>query len=325
MIAVQDIAYVRYAAPDLDLMEGFLKDFGLVTTARTPDRLYMRGYGDLPFVHVTERGEPASMGIGFLARSADDLAALARSRGVPVERNPEPGGGQRVRLRDPAGFAVDVVHGYSPAAPLAHRAPVDSNRAGRPARMGGTVRVGAGPAHAERLGHVVLRCPDFAASLAFYRDVPGFRPSDSYYDGTPDNLVVTFLHCGLGDQWTDHHTIAIGRAHDGQARFGHSAFEVTDLDDLAQGNAHLKARGYRHSWGIGRHIQGSQVFDYWRDPFSNQLEHWTDGDLVNDGSPVGLRPAGPNELFQWGPDVPADFFAPGPALAASRPEKTDEQ
>ena len=32
----------------------------------------------------------------------------------------------------------------------------------------------------------------------------------------------------------------------------------------------LAARGYPHAWGVGRHILGSQIFDYWRDPFGHK-------------------------------------------------------
>ena len=39
MIAIQDIAYVRYGAPDLDLMQAFLEDFGLHVASRTGDAL----------------------------------------------------------------------------------------------------------------------------------------------------------------------------------------------------------------------------------------------------------------------------------------------
>ena len=28
---------------------------------------------------------------------------------------------------------------------------------------------------------------------------------------------------------------------------------------------------------------GSQIFDYWRDPWGHTVEHWTDGDLLDAG------------------------------------------
>ena len=48
MIAIQDIVYVRYQAPDLDRMESFLRDFGLIRAHRTARSLYMRSRGPMP-------------------------------------------------------------------------------------------------------------------------------------------------------------------------------------------------------------------------------------------------------------------------------------
>ncbi len=309
MIAVQDIVFVRYAAPDLGSMEAFLTDFGLRRVQRTADVLYMRASDAAPFVHVTERGAtPRAVGFGLLARSRADLDALASSIGARVEDNPEPGGGSRVRCVDPAGFTIDVVHGQEPLALIPSRAPIESNPASGRRRFGQAVRLSAAPSSVVRLGHVALLVPNFQHVMKFYRDVFGFRSSDSYFAGQPDNIVASFLHCGLGSIYTDHHTVALISAQDGIARFDHSAFEVIDLDDVMQGNRYLGARGHVHSWGVGRHIQGSQIFDYWRDPFGNKIEHWTDGDLVNDDSPVGLAEAGEEELRQWAPPLPPEFF-----------------
>ena len=44
MIKVQDIAYVRFAAPDLDAMQRFLEDFGLIVHAREGDVMYAAFY-----------------------------------------------------------------------------------------------------------------------------------------------------------------------------------------------------------------------------------------------------------------------------------------
>jgi hypothetical protein len=34
-------------------------------------------------------------------------------------------------------------------------------------------------------------------------------------------------------------------------------------------------------WGIGRHLLGSQVYDYWADPWGRVHEHWADTDRLN--------------------------------------------
>lgn len=309
MTTVTDIAYVRYQAPDLDRMEAFLLDFGLQRAVRTEQALYMRCSGPAHHVHITEQGPAATLGFGLRAGSREDLDRLAERLGTAVQDNPEPGGGQRVRFTDPAGFLVDVIHGQAEVAAQPVRPSIGANPIDQRRRHGEVIRLQPAPSKVMRMGHVALLCKDFPATLAFYQDVLGFKISDSYWAGAPKNTIAAFMHCGLGERWTDHHTLALITAQDGVSRFDHSAFEVIDLDDLMQGNAWLKQRDYPHAWGVGRHIQGSQIFDYWRDPFGHKVEHWTDGDLVNDSTPAFSAPLTNGELSQWGPEVQPSFFA----------------
>ena len=72
MIKVRDIAYVRFAAPDLDAMERFVNDFGLVVTAREDGVIYSRGTDPSPYVHVTERGDAGFRAVAFEAALGDD-------------------------------------------------------------------------------------------------------------------------------------------------------------------------------------------------------------------------------------------------------------
>ena len=310
MSPIQDIAFVRYTVPELDRLQPFLADFGLHEAARTGQALYSRAAGPMHHVHVAELGaESRHVGFGLLARSAEALGEVARRVGRPVEANPEPGGGQRVRFTDPAGFIVDVIHGQATHPALPMREPLVANTATERRRRGQPIRMKPQPSTVTRLGHVALLVADFPKTYAFYQEVLGFRPSDTYWAGAEGNTVAAFMHCGLGSQWTDHHTVAIISSQDGRTRFDHAAFEVIDLDDVVQGGEHLKARGYTHSWGIGRHIQGSQIFDYWRDPFGNKIEHWTDGDLVNESTPMGSAPFSLDELRQWAPALTPEFLA----------------
>jgi hypothetical protein len=57
-IKIQDVAFVRFYAPDLDAMEAFLTDFGMIRAERSRDMLYTRGLDTDPFLHVTQKGEP---------------------------------------------------------------------------------------------------------------------------------------------------------------------------------------------------------------------------------------------------------------------------
>jgi catechol 2,3-dioxygenase-like lactoylglutathione lyase family enzyme len=309
MITIQDIAFVRYQATDLGKMESFLSDFGMQRSAITGNALYMRGTGDSHHIHVTQLGDTnKALGFGLRAGSAQDLTEFSGRIGAPVEDNPEPGGGCRVRFTDPAGFVVDVIHGQQRLPLLPTRPTIARNDASSRNRVGQPVRVQVQPSHVVRIGHVLGAAADLKSTLAFYTQNLGFRVSDRYWGGVEENTVAAFLHCGLGERWTDHHTLAFVQAADGVSRMDHSAFEVLDFDDVYQGGAHLEKCGYTRSWGIGRHVQGSQVFDYWRDPFDNKIEHWTDGDLVNDDSPVGHAPISPDGLAQWGSPLTPEFF-----------------
>ncbi|MES2257407.1 MAG: VOC family protein [Pseudomonadota bacterium] len=309
MIAIQDIAYVRYGAPDLDGMQAFLEDFGLHLSHRSDTSLYMRAANNSPFVHVTERTEQAAhIGFGLRAKSLEDLHELAATLYTTVEKNAEPGGGHVVRFIDPAGLKVDVVWGQETLPSLPCRDPVAVNRAQSRGRSGSKVRLAPAPSAVMRLGHVAVQVANFARVADFYTNTLGFKLSDSYWAGVEDNTIAVFLHCGLGEAWTDHHTIALIAARDNRTRFDHSAFEVLDFDDLMQGSAYLNQRGRVHSWGVGRHIQGSQIFDYWRDPFGNKIEHWTDGDVVNDTNQPTHAELQPAELAQWAPPLSPTFF-----------------
>lgn len=43
----------------------------------------------------------------------------------------------------------------------------------------------------------------------------------------------------------------------------HSSFETVDFDTQLLGHDWLREKGYENCWGVGRHIMGSQIFDYW--------------------------------------------------------------
>jgi len=73
------------------------------------------------------------------------------------------------------------------------------------------------------------------------------------------------------------------------------------------GNAYLLSKGHRHAWGVGRHVLGSQVFDYWFDPFGHRIEHWTDGDQFTTGDGSNVTDLETMIARQWGPDMPGDF------------------
>ena len=305
MIKVKDIAYARFGASDLSAMEKFVRDFGLEVTARDEQTLYARGTDPSPYIHVSERGEPGFRGVAFEAASADDLTAAAQLEGAsPIEKIAAPGGGQRVRFTDPDGNGVDVVHGRELLQPLPVRSAAPLNRGSERIRYGALQRLPAGPACVKRIGHAGIRVRDFRRSQQWYQSRFGFLSSDEIFLGAQENIVAAFMRCDRGDAYTDHHTLVCVGVGEGDEGLDHVAFEVEDFDAVMLGNEHLEGAGYEHKMGIGRHILGSQVYDYWKDPWGNVLEHFTDGDLLNGEHPTGLHDPSVALGTQWGTMAP---------------------
>jgi catechol 2,3-dioxygenase-like lactoylglutathione lyase family enzyme len=306
-----DVAYVRFRAPDLDAMRAFLLDFGMIPLETSPNLLAFRGHGPEPFVHMTELGPSSFAGFGVRLNDLAALEALAAHDGVKVEPFDGPGGGQVVRLIDPDGFMVEAVAGQTLAAPIPAPSGEPWNQDGLYPRQSKPRRVPARPSHVQRLGHVVLGVTNFRRSEAWYKERFGLVTSDEIQPA-PDVAIGAFMRCDRGDQPCDHHTLFLLERGGAPAGFMHAAFEVLDLDDLMAGHDLLEAKGYSHQWGVGRHILGSQVFDYWHDPFGNEIEHWTDGDqfVAADGGGIASVP----ELMgvQWGMPMPP---LPGPPEA----------
>jgi hypothetical protein len=302
-IKVTDIAFGRLRAPDLDLMEEFLIDFGMIRAARTADALYMRGTDPVHHIHVTEKGDPAFLGLAYYARNEEDLARLAAATGAAVENIDEPGGGRRVLLTEPNGYRIEVVHGIAtlPALPVERQR---MNIAAEPLnRAGELMRLRPGPPQVKRIGHAVLSSPKVGATVRWFRDMLGFIGSDDLYAGAENNVIGSFNRCDRGEEYVDHHVFFC--VQNERAGLNHLAFEVQDVDDVFQGHHHLNRQGkYEHMWGTGRHLLGSQIYDYWADPWGRVHEHWTDTDRLNAASGSNLLPAEQGLVSQWGEPPP---------------------
>ncbi len=309
IIRIEDVSHVRFTAPDLTAMRGFLGDFGLVVVASDDGGLYARGAGPAPFVHATAKGDPGFAALGLRAESVGDLAVLAAAEGVFVEDFDAPGAGKVVRLYDPDDRLVEVVAGQLPVEHLPIESEPPRNAASSRPRLRMPVRLRPGPASVVRLGHCVLNVADFRACEAWYKSRFGFITSDEI-ELAPGRALGAFLRCDRGDTPTDHHSLFLLQSPQGPG-FNHAAFEVAGFDDLMRGHTHLKTARRTPAWGVGRHILGSQIFDYWKDPWGHELEHWTDGDLFTAAD--GSNTASFQTLMgvQWGPLHPMFDTAQG--------------
>ncbi|KAJ5502822.1 hypothetical protein N7463_005696 [Penicillium fimorum] len=317
-------AYVSYGHPDLDEASAFALDFGLIEVDRTESPVetrFYRGYGDQPLVYVVTKTElPVFLGATYEVESALDLdRALLVPGAVKREiMDSQPGGGERVSISGPDGVPFHLIYGQSLVnrqepplqfEPLNYPADGDGNETRKP-RRGKGQRPQLGPAPVHKLGHCGYRVTDVGAAVDFYTTYFNFAQSDTLANPVkPGEQLFVFLHIDKGEIYSDHHSFFIttvdepdGSHHPAGAH--HAAFEVHDFDVQFVSHDFLVNAGYKPFWGVGRHVLGSQIFDYWYDKSGFVLEHYADGDIVNkDTQFVELTVK--DNLSIWGPDMPA--------------------
>lgn len=303
-----DLAYLRFGKPDLEEQAAFFKDFGFVIAEQTPDRLYVRGAGPNPYFIVVEKVPKAVfLGLGVEIRTREELEALAANDKVSIDPVEGPGGGERARLTDPNGFTIDVVFNRTEETEYSVRKAADHNTPENKVRVNQGQRGPIAPPDVVRLGHVVLLTPDFTGSMQWYISRFGLIATDvlCLKDGTP---ALAFNRFDRGDTPADHHSIVLTTYP--VKGYDHSAYEVHDLDAVGLGQQVMKQKGHKHEWGIGRHILGSQLFDYWSDQDGFKFEHFADGDVFTSDYETGYHPLSSKGLYQWGADFPTAFTKP---------------
>lgn len=308
LVKADALAFLMFEKCNLDATENFLTDFGMSTVTRSADQLQMRGNGPAPCLYLARRGAASRyLGAAFSVAGEAELATLERQAGARrLPPGAVPGGGSGVELIDPAGNLLWLVCGQQTVAPLPLRAPLHphTNSVGHLPRINATVRPPLEPAAIARLGHVVMQTADFPTMAQWYMRHLGLIPTDVQYleDGSPN---LCFFRLDLGATPADHHSFVLAGGI--EEKYEHSAYEVVDLDALGQGHNVLRANGHRHMWGIGRHVLGSQLFDYWYDPDGMEFEHYTDGDVFTADYPTHYVPLELSGIWAWGDDVPASM------------------
>ncbi len=313
VIKVHDIAWLAFEKPDLAGAETFAQAFGFSTVLRTADELQLRGTdAGAPCVIVRRGTRSRFLGAAYQARDDTDLLRLAEATGTRTRPLPETIGGSTVDLLDPSGIPVHVIAGTHPLELLPSQTPHTLNLGHELRRVNAMQRPPRVPTTVQRLGHLVLQTTKYLETLNWYLDNLGMIVSDFlYYPGQRDRgPTMSFIRCDRGTTPTDHHTLALALGP--QNRYVHSAYQVCDLDALAAGGEYLREQGYFRSWGIGRHIQGSQLFDYWRDPDGFMVEHFADGDVFDSTLEPGWAPFTATGLAQWGPPITKDFLGTSP-------------
>lgn len=309
MVTAIHAAQVSYQVPDLKLAEAFMTDFGLHKVEGSDENsLYMRGTGPQQHIYAAHKGPKQKfLGATIEVATRADLEELAAMDGSSeIYDSTEPGGGQVVSMRTPDGVEIRAIWGRAAAEPLPHHEPGLFNSISVKPRKNASIRHGVKPCDVVRLGHFVLHVSNHDETVKWFMDRFNFQPAD--YFGTPDGQVYgTMVRLDLGEEYVDHHFMLILQST--WVGVHHSSFEVVDLDDVMGAHDYLLSKGYQLDVGVGRHMLGSQVFDYWKDPFGFRLEHFTDGDTVNNQHKPSIFTGSASDTTQWGARPPEEFFA----------------
>ncbi|KAK4224068.1 Glyoxalase/Bleomycin resistance protein/Dihydroxybiphenyl dioxygenase [Podospora fimiseda] len=308
-------AHVWYKHEDPEAAKKFYIDFGFVETAQVGKVTFFRGYGDDPFVIALEGSDTTEFGgAAFEVESEEELHRAVKV--LPKETKPTevhdmkdlPGGGKRVTFYDPVdGFPFHLVHGQQKVERRDPKFPVLKfnypNEKNRPPNS--FQRFEKRPAPVHKLGHFGMCVTNFAKCYEFYSTYFNFFPSELVHNNKGVDVTV-FFRLDRGDEFVDHHCFFFFEGP--KMHVHHSSFETHDFDAQVLGHDWLRHQGHTNCWGVGRHVMGSQIFDYWFDPSGFIMEHYVDGDLLDMKEPTHHNKAAPDNLHVWGPEVPPTFL-----------------
>lgn len=133
------------------------------------------------------------------------------------------------------------------------------------------------------MGHAVFSAPDFAASVAFYRDIVGFHETDMprfYFAGGGQDdpgMGFAFMHADNGR----HHSIAVGEGPVPPSGCVHVMLELPNLLEVGKAHDRMKALGFTESATLGQHFNDETVGFYVQTPGGFDLEIGCDSLVIN--------------------------------------------
>ncbi|MER6176087.1 VOC family protein [Streptosporangium sp. NPDC001681] len=276
MIELDDIAYVRSGAADLDAALRFAVDIvGLELTAQEDGVAYLRADQRHHCLALVE-GESGVISSGFTVRDEDALAAAEielEKAGVTVVRgDAKEADSRRVRdflsFDDPFGNRIDLV--------------IDQVALTAPVRYGREAGI-------TEFGHLCLDAPDVREAYRFWSGLFNARVSDWIGDWACLMRI---------DQV--HHKLAVFQG--SQPGLCHINFQVDSLDALMRNCHFLEANGVEIEMGPGRHPQSTAVFVYFKGPEGITYEYSWGVRLITDEDawrPRYFDPTEPGSIDMW--------------------------
>ncbi|CAE6822177.1 VOC family protein [Paraburkholderia domus] len=294
---IHSIDHFALDVPDLTEATRFLSAFGFELETQEQQLLLRTPVSDHAWAKV-QQGPRKRLRYLSLNCFADDFAPLCAQIKQAGGREAAPATqavAEGFWFEDPDGNLLQLRPGAKTTPDFK---PAARREAALPRLRGASFRADAAPARPMRLSHVLMFTPDIRTAIVFYEQALGMKLSDG------SEGIVAFLH---GRHGSDHHLIAFAQ---GAAKgWHHSAWDVPSVDEVGVGKMQMRRAGYVQGWGVGRHVLGSNYFQYVRDSWGSYWEYSADIDFVSPGSewPCGNHPP-EDSLYLWGPDVPDYFF-----------------
>ena len=298
VVAVHSVDRFVYTVPDLAVAQKFYQTFGL-DVRQQDGRLDLYTFGHphcwASIFQGGERKQLQYVRYGIFAEDEVEFRSRVARLGIGMEPHAL-GDKQGIWLRDPDGIATQLVvtPKVSPSAKTIPHPPstVAPGQGAAPSR---SKVAGVRPRY---LSHILRFSPDVTRMIAFCRDLLGLRLSDH------SGEIIAFIHTPHG---SDHHLIAFAKSH--APGLHHSSWDVGSIDEVGAGAEQMRNAGWGKGWGVGRHVLGSNYFNYVQDPWGSFCEYSCGIDFVPpelDWLAADHPPA--DSLYVWGPPVPADFI-----------------
>lgn len=279
-MAVKALGYVVIETVQPDRWDHFLTQVaGVMRAADAADGAAHYRIDARPFrLRITEGVKEHFTAAGYEVADAaalDALAAGIAAAGRPVEQGSAAEAELRgvkafFRTSDPAGNGLEFYYGDSVASePFVSPLGVPHFVTGE---MG--------------MGHAVFAAPNFDETVAFYRDVCGFHPTDMprfyFGGGGPDDpgMGFAFMHADNGR----HHSVALGESPVPPSGCVHIMLEYPSLLEVGKAYDRMKAHGYAESASLGQHYNDETVGFYVQTPGGFDLELGCDSLVIDPAS-----------------------------------------
>ncbi len=296
-VAVHSVHKFVFTVPDVAVAHKFYSAFGL-DVRQTGDRLDLHTFGHphcwASIFQAGERKQLQFVSYGIFAEDEAGFKQRIGQLGIGIEAHPL-GDGQGVWFRDPDGIATQLV--VAPKVSPSTKTVPSPRTTLAPGQGAAPSRGKVTAVRPRYLSHILRFSPDVTRMVEFCRDVLGLRLSDH------SGEIIAFVHTPHG---SDHHLVAFAKSH--APGLHHSSWDVGSIDEVGAGAEQMREAGWGKGWGVGRHVLGSNYFNYVQDPWGSFCEFSCDIDFVPAELdwPAADHPMA-DSLYVWGPAVPEDF------------------